>query len=304
MRPDLSKRAGHPVQPWLAALCVALCTLAAPALASAQSDRVYPSEMDVVYRTAPVGSGTTALQLDIYQPQSACTAPRPFIVMIHGGGFRQGSKTDAAWVEIAEAISAAGYVAITVDYRLEGEKPVPSPEFAAMRQGYLDANPVQPPRVQDVSLINTVVSATEDVRDAALWVQANAADRCIDPDRFAIWGSSAGAVSGQLISYALDDFGITGPRPQLFVDYWGRAGFPGMMAAGDPAIFILHGTADTVIPFSLAEALRDEAQAARLVYAFHPNQGAGHGFASNRIFQSDPSPFQRTLDFLNRNLPL
>lgn len=264
------------------------------------------SEFDIVYRTAPIGDGNTPLQLDIYQPAGPCTAPRPFVLMIHGGGFRRGSKRDTAWIDIAEAVSAAGYVAIPADYRLEGDKPVPSQEFEAMRQGYLDANPVQPPRVQDVSLINTVVSATEDLRDAIRWVQANAQDRCIDPERFAIWGSSAGAVSGQLISYALDDFGIEGPRPDLFIDYWGRAGFAGMMAPGDPSIFILHGTADTVIPFRLAEALRDEAAAADLIVAFHANEGAGHGFPSNAIFETDaaePSPFQLTLDFLQTQLP-
>jgi acetyl esterase/lipase len=265
------------------------------------------NEMDVLYGRAAIGDGEAELRLDIYQPTTSCTSPRPFVLMIHGGGFRQGSKSDAAWTELARTVSAAGYVAISIDYRLEGEKPVPSEAFAALRARFIAENPQQPPRVQDVSLINAVVSATEDAHRALDWVQDNAASRCIDPQRFAVWGSSAGAIIGHTISYGLDDFGVESDQPRLFVDYWGRAAFPGLMAPGDPALFIQHGTADPVVAFSYAEALESEAVAAGLDYEFHAVDGAGHGFAHNGVFPPDgstPSRLSVTMDFLERHLPL
>lgn len=298
----------------LPGLAFAVLALLTPANAGASAQTSPPvteaqlqNETDVLYGRAAIDDGEAELRLDIYQPAASCTSPRPFVLMIHGGGFRQGSKSDAAWTELAQTVSTAGYVAISIDYRLEGENPVPSEAFAALRARFIAENPQQPPRVQDVSLINAVVSATEDAHRALDWVQDNAAARCIDPQRFAVWGSSAGAIIGHTISYGLDDFGVATDQPLLFVDYWGRAAFPGLMAPGDPALFIQHGTADPLVAFSYAEALESEAMAAGLDYEFHPVDGAGHGFAHNGVFPPDgstPSRLSVTMDFLERHLPL
>ena len=40
---------------------------------------------------------------------------------------------------------------------------------------------------------------------------------------------------------------------------------------------IVHGTADTTVPFTEAEALRDAYLATGAPFAFHPVEGGGHG---------------------------
>lgn len=46
---------------------------------------------------------------------------------------------------------------------------------------------------------------------------------------------------------------------------------------------IVHGTADTTVPFGEAEALRDAYRSTGVAFAFHPLQGVGHGVWSSTV---------------------
>ena len=67
--------------------------------------------------------GERELQLDLYRPKNA-TGPLPGIVCIHGGGWYKGKRGDHA--ELAQALAARGFVAVTISYRLSGESPFPA----------------------------------------------------------------------------------------------------------------------------------------------------------------------------------
>jgi acetyl esterase/lipase len=61
------------------------------------------------------------LRLDICTPRSTGKAPisfRPAIVVIHGGSWMAGDKSEAPWRNTCEWLASAGYVAANVDYRL------------------------------------------------------------------------------------------------------------------------------------------------------------------------------------------
>src|SRR6202012_5846247 len=71
----------------------------------------------IQYGTAVDLTGTTDnLLLDLYVPP-ATTAPHPAVVIIHGGAFVGGSRSDYAG--IAEKWMERGYAAIAIDYRLD-----------------------------------------------------------------------------------------------------------------------------------------------------------------------------------------
>lgn len=116
--------------------------------------------LDLAY--APVSKTQT---LDIYLPNSG-KGPYPVIITVHGGAFAFGDNRGA---ELAVGLKGLerGYAVVGVNYRLSGEAVFPA--------------------------------AIEDVKAAIRFLRANAAKYGLDPDRFALWGSSAG---GNLVSLA------------------------------------------------------------------------------------------------------
>jgi len=59
-------------------------------------------------------------KMDVYLPATAkAGAPlAPAVVWIHGGGWKGGTKAEARAKNICSTLAAAGYVAVSIDYRL------------------------------------------------------------------------------------------------------------------------------------------------------------------------------------------
>ncbi|MCI0536637.1 MAG: alpha/beta hydrolase fold domain-containing protein, partial [Verrucomicrobiales bacterium] len=102
--------------------------------------------------------GNESWKLDIARPAGR-SAPLPAVLLVHGGGWRGGSRHGQRG--IACRFAQDGYVAITIGYRLTGEAPFPA--------------------------------CIDDVVAAARWVRAHARDYGIDPERIGALGHSAGA---------------------------------------------------------------------------------------------------------------
>ncbi len=62
--------------------------------------------------------GSTCLQWDVYLPASLST-PRPVVLVAHIGVFRAGCRSDSGVVKVAKSLSAAGFIACAIDYRLD-----------------------------------------------------------------------------------------------------------------------------------------------------------------------------------------
>lgn len=59
------------------------------------------------------------LKLDVYLPaDDDSVTHRPLLLMMHGGGFFMGYKTEKAHVEWCRYFASLGYVAVSPDYRL------------------------------------------------------------------------------------------------------------------------------------------------------------------------------------------
>ena len=117
-------------------------------------------------------------RLDIYTPANAAKAP--VIISIHGGGLRQGDKSQQTFV--GERFGANGFVTVVVNHRL-------SP--AVMHPAHI-----------------------EDIAQAVTWVKRNIAQYGGDPDKLFVIGHSAGAYLAALLvldSRYLSAHGLT-PR--------------------------------------------------------------------------------------------
>ena len=107
---------------------------------------------DIVYETV----NGRELPLDLYIPAGA-SEPLPLIIWIHGGGWRGGSKNA---INRCEEVLKHGYALASVEYRLSGEAKFPA--------------------------------AVEDCKAAVSYLRWKAPKLGLDPDRFGVWGSSAG----------------------------------------------------------------------------------------------------------------
>src|SRR5450631_4027798 len=131
-------------------LAIAAATLSAAAI----------DQKDVEY-TRPGGK---PVFLDLHVPDGP--GPFPAAILVHGGGFDEGSKSTNVR-PLFDLLANAGYAWFSIDYRM-------APEFR------------QP-------------QASEDVDSAIQWVKAHASTYHLDASKIALIGESAG---GYLVNYA------------------------------------------------------------------------------------------------------
>lgn len=134
------------------------------------------SELDIAY-----AADSPAQTLDLYLPTATAAAPRPAIVVVHGGGWRGGDKQRGQWARIPAQYASDGYVAISVNYRLTGEAPWPA--------------------------------QIEDVKAAVRWLRAHAEKHAVDVDRIGAYGNSAGAHLVSLLGLVKQSDGLEGSGP-------------------------------------------------------------------------------------------
>lgn len=258
---------------------------------------------DVVYASAAVEGGNAQLELllDVYQSGEVCDDPRPYVIMIHGGGFTGGSKS--VWPNSGEALAERDIVGIAISYRLFGTDPEPGPGIDPLFQLFLslvDENTQLTP--EDLQMLRTIASSVEDARSAVEWVQENAEALCVDPDRFALWGRSAGAYISLLLGYALDNAGLAPVGQSVVIDYWGAQLVPDAMQSGDAPLFILHGDQDPTVDYAEALALQADADLNQIPYSFYTVEGGGHGVGTTRLGVDGVTFFDLTLDFIEAHL--
>jgi len=113
----------------------------------------------------------TDLKLDVYLPTEINSNNGASIVVVHGGSWAGGERSDFPQWNVL--LAANGYTVFDIDYRLS-----PQPNY---------------------------LTATGDVKCALFWVQQNAGQFNIDGDRIAILGRSAGAHLALLAAYSAGD---------------------------------------------------------------------------------------------------
>jgi acetyl esterase/lipase len=272
-----------------------------------------PAFKDVAYASA-----SSAEKLDLYLPSG--TGPFPLVIMIHGGGFMMGDKSDGAGLSGLDQLVAAGFAVASINYRLSGEATYPA--------------------------------QINDAKAAVRFLRANAAQYKLNPDKFAAFGASAGGNLAALLGTTCgvkelegEDLGNAGVSScvQAVVDWFGPIDFltmdqefartacpanhndassPESMLVGapiqtvpdvvkttnptnyidpsDPPFLIQNGSADCNIPpvqnKNFADALSKVIGADKVTYTLI--DGAGHGGSQ---FSTDAN-LKVVVDFLNKYL--
>jgi acetyl esterase/lipase len=213
----------------------------------------------IVYGSAVDQSGATVqLVLDKYEPAGDTAASRPAIVWVHGGGFSPGlGRNSPEIVDEATTFAKKGYVGVSIDYRLGGGCIPPTTRCAV-----------------------SIVHAKWDAQAAVRFLRAKAAEWKIDPNRIAIAGTSAGAITALNVAYGPEDVGDSGnpgfsSKVRAAVSLSGAAITTGPNAGEAPAL-LFHGTADNLVPYQWAVDTVEAARAAGLLVNFTTWQGEGH----------------------------
>ena len=224
-----------------------------------------------------------SLILDLALP--AGEGLHPAVVCIHGGAMVSGSRNDLATV-IGE-LAKAGFVAVSIDYRLAPEAVFPA--------------------------------QVEDAKCAVRWLRATATEHRIDARRIGAMGFSAGGHLTLMLAFCQPACGFEGTGGhaeqsssiQAAVDFYGSAdlrndgtatreqqrivaSFLGtndpaspLLATDSPITYVHRGTPPLLVMHGLADKLVPVAQSARLIDKVHeagspgelvtfPDQG--HGF--------------------------
>ena len=130
--------------------------------------------------------GGKALYLDLHVPDG--TGPFPAAILVHGGGFDEGSRSTNVR-PLFEPLAKAGFAWFSIDYRL-----APDYKFA---------------------------QANEDLNSAIKWVKAHAKEYKVDTSKLAIIGESAG---GLLVNYA-GTHGTPETKVAAVVDFYGPSDY-------------------------------------------------------------------------------
>lgn len=112
---------------------------------------------------------------------------RPAIIVLFGGGWEGGARTDPAVVSISHHFASLGYAVLTIDYRL-GIK------IAKDRGEMTAANGVQ-------MYLRAIEWGVEDLFDATSFISEHGSEWNIDPTRFVLLGSSSGATNALVAEY-------------------------------------------------------------------------------------------------------
>ena len=262
------------------------------------------TQSDLVYRVV----GKDSLRLDLVKPVSG--PPRPLVVVVHGGGWRAGDKSERL-APVIRRLAAANFAVASVDYRLT-------------QNG-----------------TNLFPAALEDVSCAVAFLRARSAALGVDARRLALIGESAGgqlaalaelapqlapkgcatasdadAIVAVVGMYGIYDFlnlenqprasdavrGYIGGEPSENSAIARRASpVTHASSRSAPALFI-HGSADRSVFPDQSRRMRDALSAAGVEATFIEVSGQDHGFP----FISDDAALRESscalLAFLNRHL--
>ena len=163
--------------------------------------------IDVQRDLAYAGTDNPQQKLDLFLPKKrAADKPLPVIVFIHGGGWKGGDKAAGAG-NVSRFVASGEYAGVSVGYRLTNEAQWPA--------------------------------QIHDCKAAIRWIRGNAKVYNLDPDKIAVWGSSAGGhlvsmlgTSGEVkeLEGTLGAFAGQSSRVTCVVNYYGPEDFVTMVA--------------------------------------------------------------------------
>jgi dienelactone hydrolase len=234
---------------------------------------------NLVYATQPalIGGVPENLLLDVHQPTSDTLTSRPALVVIHGGGFKGGSKGEITGLAVEWA--KRGYVVVNINYRLDAGN--------RCQEVQDDRLALAEKATESARCWSAIDAAKQDALAAVRSVRAHAATFRIDPTRIGFIGSSAGAITA--IQAAADSDPASSVGAVLSMS--GCNYFPATITDDDPPVANIHAERDTLVPSQCALDNAALARSKGLVYESKVWSGeATHATALYRKYQSEIDP--------------
>jgi dienelactone hydrolase len=268
-------------------------------------DKVFASSTKtggVTFATAPdlITGAPTTLKLDYWQPAGDTLTKRPLIVWVHGGGFRGGTRSNLDTV--AAEWARRGYVTMSIDYRLDPEN-----RCQAVQDGKITDPNVLIREHQRCK--KAILTAQEDTHAAIRWARANATRLKIDPNKVAVGGFSAGAVTAVNVAQRAETPGTVGdndsqsPRVKAALAASGCNFETTTIGAGDAPIHIAASQLDSAVAFRCVTSTIDTTAAKGLVEGHRYYFGEGtHALSLYLKYQTELDAAWST--FLVRHLGL
>ncbi len=216
---------------------------------------------DVVYGSNYQDGKPIELKMDVYEPHGDTASKRALIIFIHGGGFTGGDKAGKPWVALCTTFAKRGYVAASINYRL---------------QSHLQ---------NESDVKKAITEAMHDAKAAVRYFRRYAQQWRIDESRIAIAGGSAGAITALHVTYLREkeyegNSGNAGYSSNVSacIDLWGGLyDNVTQIDEGEPPVCIIHGTLDEVVPYKEALNISQRCKQVGVYYELHPLEGEGHG---------------------------
>jgi acetyl esterase/lipase len=228
-------------------------------------------------------------KMDAYLPAARFGRPVPAVLMIHGGGWRQGDKAEERTAAICATLAENGYAVFSTNYKLN--------------VGYRD----------DVNKLHLTEVAWPqnfaDCKSAVRFLRREAKRFGIDPARIGVMGCSAGGHLALLVGATTGhgEMNKLGLYPEessevsCVVDFYGVADLKGKritpftgsdrkaaealepvaspvtyFSKSMPPVFIAHGTDDKVIPVEESRVLAEVLKGAGIEHVYVEIPGAPH----------------------------
>ncbi len=182
------------------------------------------------------GTDDPRQRLDLYLPEVPRTNRLPTVVFIHGGAWKGGDRRQGANV-LSPFLRDGQYAGASIGYRLTDTARWPA--------------------------------QIHDCKAAVRWLRAHAGEYGLDPERLAVWGSSAGGhlvamlgVSGGVaeLEGRLGAYTNVSSRVTCVVDFFGPTDFGAILEAPST---MKHGAADSPEGLLIGGRIVDLVQAAR-----------------------------------------
>ncbi len=239
------------------------------------------------------GSGIVSLELDVYEPIDA-PDNRPVIMIIHGGAFAEGDKADEQYEAIANYFASRGWVAFSINYRLQHDKGSAPEEWIdfSLSDSVPEARKEQ---------FLAMYAAIRDSKSAVRWVHANAEEYGINTEYITSLGASAGAFTSVALGVTdEEDFKLElseedstlvttnleeSSKIHTIISLWGGTWAVGAIESiygenrfdeSDAPILIAHGDQDNIVDFAEAEVLKNKYIETGVFYEFYKLEGATH----------------------------
>ncbi len=164
-------------------------------------------------------------------------APKPLVVWIHGGGWQSGDKKSARRDDrLPEILKTGRYLGASLNYRLSQQAKWPA--------------------------------QIQDCRAAIHWLRENADQYGINPQKIAVWGSSAGGHLASMlgVSSTGNEQEVSSSQVQAVINYYGPSAF---LRMDDYPSKIVHHSANSPESRLLGFPIRQNRKRAREASPFH-----------------------------------